>query len=112
MPNMPSSNAAERKPFHFGCETEVFPLAELDVLTQHGDRLEGLVSGAIAPSTPEDEHFLQVDREQAEPATIAERAWLRLKGRREFEREQRDFHPSAQNEDYGIIDWDREKCWW
>jgi len=59
-----------------------------------------------------DKHFLQVDREEAEPETIEERAWLRLKGRREFEREQQAAPPPEQSEDYGIIEWDKEKCWW
>jgi hypothetical protein len=44
-----------------------------------------------------------------EPSTLAERAWLRLKGRREFEQEGRVAPEPA--EDYGIIEWDRKKCW-
>jgi hypothetical protein len=41
-----------------------------------------------------------------------ERAWVRLKGRREFEHEQETAPPPPPPEDYGIIEWDKEKCWW
>src|SRR5262245_36223642 len=106
---MPDSHPTASQPFHFGCETEVFPIEELAALTARGSMLEALASGAVAATTPEEQHFLLVDREEAEPVTLDERAWLRLKGRREFEREQgRDKTPE---EDYGIIEWDKEKCW-
>ena len=59
-----------------------------------------------------DKHFLQVECEEAEPETVEERAWLRLKGRREFEREQQAAPPPEQSEEYAIIEWDKEKCWW
>ncbi len=59
--------------------------------------------------TAEQEHFLQVDREEAEPATLGERAWLRLKGRREYEHDQ---HAVPPPEDYGIVEWDADRCWW
>jgi uncharacterized protein YifE (UPF0438 family) len=72
--------------------------------------LEALAAGTVAPTTAEHEHFLRVDREEAEPTTLAERAWVRLKGRREYEREETP--PPPPKEDYGIIEWDREKCWW
>jgi uncharacterized protein YifE (UPF0438 family) len=74
--------------------------------------LEALAAGRILPTTPEHEHFLQVDREEAEPTTIDERAWLRLKYRREFEHEQEAAPPPLPPKDYGIIEWDKEKCWW
>ncbi len=72
----------ERQPFCFGCSTDVFPMEEISALSDHGRWMEALVSGRIAPTSPEHEHFLQVDREEAEPATVDERAWVRLKGRR------------------------------
>lgn len=102
----------ERPPFRFGCSTHIFPLDELSALTNRGYWMEGLAAGTIPPTTPEHEHFLQVDRENAEPATVDERAWVRLKGRREFEREQASAPPPLPPEDYGIIEWDKEKCWW
>jgi uncharacterized protein YifE (UPF0438 family) len=102
----------ERRPFRFGCSTEIFPLEELSALSERGYWMEALAAGTIPPTTPEHEHFLQVDREEAEAATVGERAWVRLKGRREFEREQETALPQAPPEDYGIIEWDREKCWW
>ena len=114
MSHIPPANRKQpdRPPFHFGCSTDIFPIEELSVLTQHGHELEALAAGAIAATTPAHKHFLQVDREEAEPLTIEEHAWVRLKGRREFEREQQATPPPEQSEDYGIIEWDKEKCWW
>jgi uncharacterized protein YifE (UPF0438 family) len=102
----------ERQPFRFGCSTDIFPLEELRALAEHGHWMEALAAGTIMPTTPEHEHFLQVDREEAEPASVDERAWARLKGRREFEREQETAPPPPPPQDYGIIEWDKEKCWW
>ena len=112
MANTPPNRPNSRQAFHFGCSTNIFPLEELSALTARGHWLEALAAGASAPTTPEHEHFLQVDREEAEPVTIDERAWVRLKGRREFEREWEGAPPQPPPEDYGIIEWDREKCWW
>jgi uncharacterized protein YifE (UPF0438 family) len=102
----------QRRPFRFGCETDIFPVDELGALSERGHWMEALVAGTIVPLTAEHEHFLHVDRDEAEPTTVDERAWLRLKGRREYEREQQSAPRPEPKEDYGIIDWDREKCWW
>ena len=99
----------QRRPFAFGCSTAIFPTDELEALSEYGNWLEALATGAIQPVTPEHEHFLRVDREETEPTTVCERAWLRLKGRREYEREQ---NAPELPEDYGIIEWDKERCWW
>lgn len=113
MSNLPEDpKQGDEKPFRFGCETDIFPLEEITALLQRGNWMEALVAGTIQPTTPEHEHFLQVHREEAEPVNVDERAWQRLKGRREFEQEQHSAHPSSTPEDYGIIEWDREKCWW
>ena len=101
-----------KQPFHFGCATDIFPLEELSALTERGRWMEALAAGLIPPTTPAQKHFLQVDREEAEPVTVDERAWVRLKGRREYEREQHSAPPPSPPEDYGIIEWDKEKCWW
>jgi uncharacterized protein YifE (UPF0438 family) len=101
----------EQRPFHFGCSTEIFPAEEVQALAKLGNRLEALVSGSIQPATADEEHFLQVDRELAEPASLPERAWMRLKGRREFERERQRHEPSPP-EEYGIVEWDKDRCWW
>ena len=102
----------EQRPFRCGCSTDIFPLDELSALQERGHSMEALAAGALAPTTPEHEHFLQVDREEAEPVTLDERAWVRLKGRRAYEREQETAPPPPPPEDYGIIEWDKEKCWW
>ncbi|HYV39643.1 MAG TPA: DUF413 domain-containing protein [Gemmataceae bacterium] len=102
----------ERRPFRFDCQTEIFPLDELGALTERGCWMEALAAGIIAPATAEHKHFLKVDREEAQPTTLDERAWVRLKGRREYEREQHNAPSATPPEDYGIIEWDKEKCWW
>jgi uncharacterized protein YifE (UPF0438 family) len=109
MADIPPDNQEPRS-FHFGCSTDIFPMEELSALQQRGHLLEALAAGTIPPSTTEQEHFLLVDREETEPVTVDERAWVRLKGRREFEQESTP--PPVPREDYGIIEWDREKCWW
>jgi uncharacterized protein YifE (UPF0438 family) len=99
-----------RRPFAFRCSTEIFPADELEALADYGNWLEALAAGAIRPVTPEQEHFLKVDRDEAEPETLCERAWLRLKGRREYEQD--TARPHEKPEDYGIVEWDPERCWW
>jgi uncharacterized protein YifE (UPF0438 family) len=92
--------------------TSIFPREEIEALTEFGNWLEALANGVIQPVTPEQEHFLKVHREEAEPITICERAWLRLKGRREFEQEQQTAAPPPAAEDYGMVEWDADRCWW
>jgi len=64
----------------------------------------------VRPTTAEEQRFLRVDRDEGEPETAIERAWVRLKGRRAFEAEKAP--PPPEKLDYGIVEWDREKCWW
>ena len=99
-------------PFAFNCSTDVFPAEEVAALVQHGGRLEALAAGQIRPESPADKHFLKVDRGEAEPGTLLERAWDRLKGRREFEREQAEAAPPEPEPDYGIVEFDKDRCWW
>ena len=99
-------------PFVFNCATGVFPADELAALVEHGGRLEALVSGTIMPSNKTDRHFLEVERGDALPKTLLERAWDRLKGRREYEREQAAAPPHEPTPDYGIQEFDKDPCWW
>src|ERR1700731_2434492 len=91
-----------RRPFVFGCSTSVFPADEMQALSEFGSWLEALAAGAIQPVTPEQEHFLKVNREEAEPSTVCERAWLRLMGRREYEQEHAIVARPSPPEDYGM----------
>jgi uncharacterized protein YifE (UPF0438 family) len=101
-----------RRPFAFGCATGIFPPEELAALEEFGNLLEALAAGTVKPATPEEKHFLKVDREEAEPKTVLERAWLRLKGRREFEQEERAAAPPDKPDDYGMVEFDADRCWW
>jgi uncharacterized protein YifE (UPF0438 family) len=100
----------QRRPFAFHCTTSIFPQEEYDALCEYGNWLEALSRGLIQPVTVEQKHFLQVDRDETEPKTLFERAWLRLKGRREFEHA--PLPTSVPAEDYGIVEWDQDRCWW
>src|SRR5207302_1138734 len=101
-----------RRPFAFGCSTAVFPTAELEALSEYGNWLEALEAGAIRPTTPEQEHFLRVACEEADPSTVYERAWVRLKGRREYEHQEKVAPPPAPRQDYGMVEFDADRCWW
>ena len=102
----------EKPEFEFGCSTNVFPADELEALYAHGYRLADLAAGRARPGSAADEHFLRVDREEAEPETVLERAWVRLKGRREYEREQDAAPPPEPAPDYGMVEFDADRCWW
>ena len=101
-----------RRPFVFGCSTAVFPPEEVAALTESGTLLEALASGVVRPTTPEQQHFLLVDRDEADPVTVAERAWVRLKGRREVEQGDRAKPPPEPPKDYGMVEFDADRCWW
>lgn len=102
----------KQKPFAFHCSVEVFPPRELAVLVKHGNRLEELAAGEIAPVSDADRHFLLVDQEEAEPETVVEIAWLRLKARREIERADREKAPPPTSPNYGMVEFDADRCWW
>ena len=114
MSTIPSDHQVylRRRPFAFGCSTAIFPADELDALAEYGNWMEALATGAIRPVTAEQEHFLRVDREEVEASTVCERAWLRLKGRREYEQEQDIVARPPPPEDYGMVEWDADRCWW
>ncbi len=101
-----------RRPFALRCSAAVFPADELQTLRDYGNWLEALATGVIQPVTAEQKHFLKVEQGAAEPRTDCERAWVRLRGRREYELEQQIAPPHSPPEDYGMIEWDAERCWW
>jgi len=101
-----------RRPFAFGCSTAIFPAEELEALSEYGNWLEALASGSIRPVSPEQDQFLKVDREESEPSTVCERAWVRLKGRREYETEENLAPPPEPKKDYGMVEFDADRCWW
>jgi uncharacterized protein YifE (UPF0438 family) len=112
-PVKPATVAATApQPFNFGCDTAVFPPEEIKALEKHGARFEALASGAARPASDEEKHFALVNREKEKPKTVAECAWLRLKARREYEQEQQNAAPPAAPENYGMVEFDADRCWW
>ena len=101
-----------RRPFAFRCATAIFPDDELQALTDYGNWLEALANGAIQPATAEQERFLRVDRGEAEPEALFERAWARLQARREYEKDAKIAPPAEPAQDYGMIEFDKDRCWW
>jgi uncharacterized protein YifE (UPF0438 family) len=98
--------------FVFRCSTAVFPAEEIAALTEAGLLLEALAFGTVRPATPDQEYFLKVDRGEADPITVAERAWVRRKARRDFESEERAKLPPEKPTDYGLVEFDADRCWW
>ena len=61
----------------------VFSAEELDLLVKFGNWLRALESGAIQPISREQNHFLQVVAEKAEPLNTIEAVWLKYKRRKQ-----------------------------
>jgi uncharacterized protein YifE (UPF0438 family) len=95
-------NFLRQRPFIFGCSVSIFSPEEIQALEELGNWLEALATGKIQPLTKEQERFLQVDRDEGEPETLSEKAWVRLKGRREFERENKIPPPPVSAEQYSL----------
>ena len=114
MSTVPADHLAflRQRPFAFGCSLVVFPPEEIQVLDEMGNWMQALASGRISPVTADQEHFLLVDHEETHPETLAERAWLRLKGRREIERGASTATSHEPLPNYGMIEFDADRCWW
>ncbi|MBT1450212.1 DUF413 domain-containing protein [Glaciecola sp. XM2] len=58
-----------------------FSISESKALNEYGCLIAALVDGKLAPSDEEDEQFLSSALGQTEPASVAERAWLKYQKR-------------------------------
>jgi uncharacterized protein YifE (UPF0438 family) len=67
---------------------DIFSGEEVLLLRRFGCWMEALAKGVIQPETDAQQAFVQVCRGEREPETTYESLWQKLKGRREFEREQ------------------------
>jgi|SRR6185295_18346835 len=81
------SEESERKKyleerFVLDIDDAVFSAAELALLARYGFLLRALESGTIKPITKEEEHFLQVVVEKAEPLNEIQAVWLKYKRRK------------------------------
>src|SRR5215208_4653034 len=113
VPKLPPTQATYlRRPFEFGCSTAAFPADELAALAESGALLEALASGEVKPATADQKHFLKVDRGEAEPETVLELAWERLKARREYEHGQTSADRPREAKDYDMVEFDADRCWW
>lgn len=78
----PSDHAAYLARDDFVVPPGDFTPAESDTLTRYGRWMEALASGAIAPTTPTQEHFVRAARGEVEPSTDFERVWAKVQGER------------------------------
>ncbi len=100
-----------RRPFALGCSTDVLPADGLAALSGYGNCSAALAAEPILPVTAEQAHVLAVDRDEAEPSTVCERAWVRLKGRREYEQDEKVAPPPAPKTGYGMVEFGADRCW-
>ena len=68
--------------FVLDVEGAVFSVEELELLAKYGNWLRALESGAIQPISREQERFLQVAAEKAEPLNKIEAVWVKYKRRK------------------------------
>lgn len=72
-------------PFTIQTSLEVFTQQDVELLQRHGRAFERLMKGELPVDTPAREHFLQVCRKEAEPATVYEQVWRKYLDRLEWE---------------------------
>ncbi|MBE1299410.1 MAG: DUF413 domain-containing protein [Alteromonadaceae bacterium] len=58
-----------------------FSINEAKALTGYGNLITALLSGSFKPSCPEDEQLLAVAKENAQPSSYAEKAWVKYQKR-------------------------------
>jgi uncharacterized protein YifE (UPF0438 family) len=77
-----------RTNFNLGVkDLSIFSDEEHDFLQRYGHWLLGLAQRLIEPYTDEQVQFVQVSDDKSKPKTMAERAWVKLMMRREYESE-------------------------
>jgi uncharacterized protein YifE (UPF0438 family) len=72
-----------QKRFELDIDPAVFSANELDMLAKYGTWLGALESGALQPISNEQEHFLAVSAEKAEPRNAIEAVWLKYRRRKQ-----------------------------
>jgi uncharacterized protein YifE (UPF0438 family) len=78
----------EATDYPLGVQTmSVFSDEELALLRRYGWWLSSLAAGHIQPHTDSDRRFVDVCHGKAKAETLAERAWIKLMMRREYESE-------------------------
>lgn len=73
--------------FVIRCSREIFSESEIDVLEEHGARLERLADGRQPPSNAAGERFVEVANGRRQPETVYEKVWMKYRQRLEWERD-------------------------
>lgn len=73
--------------FAIRCSREIFSESEIDVLEEHGARLERLADGRQPPSNAAGERFVEVANGRRQPETVYEKVWMKYRQRLEWERD-------------------------
>lgn len=71
--------------FLIRCSRAIFSTEEIAVLEQYGGRMEGLVSGELAPESAAQRRFVDAVQGRVEPVTIHERTRAKYAWRLEWE---------------------------
>ena len=73
--------------FVIRCSREIFSRSEIELLEEHGARLQRLADGRRAPSNTAGRRFVEVANGRCPPETAYEKVWIRYQERVEWERD-------------------------
>ena len=74
-------------PFVIRCSREIFSGSEIEILEEHGARLERLADGRRPPSNEAGRRFVEVANGRCPPETAFEKVWMKYQQRLEWERD-------------------------
>lgn len=74
-------------PFVIRCSYEVFSELEIEILEEHGARLERLADGRQPPRNAAGRRFVKVVNGHVQPETAFEKVWIKYQRRLEWERD-------------------------
>ena len=67
------------------CSREIFSESEIEILEEHGARLERLADGHQPPSNGAGRRFVEVASGRRRPETVYEKTWMKYRRRFEWE---------------------------
>ena len=73
--------------FVIRCPHEIFSESEIDILEEHGARLERLADGRQPPRNAAGQRFVEVAQARRQPETVYEIVWVQYQQRLEWERD-------------------------
>jgi len=74
-------------PFVIRCSRKIFSETEIEILEDHGARLERLADGRQRPGNAAGRRFVEVTNGCLPAETVYEKAWMKYRSRLEWERD-------------------------